>query len=994
MQCKVKINKGKHKMNTKFMIKTVVVSVSLALTACGSGGGGGTSGSGLNTGSTETGGQFPGTGGTGSNGTGTGGENNPTTPTTTPTIPMPSENPAANDSNEAAPAPDPVTNTFDNNNFNQPNDQANRLNLKTAYDQNLSGAGVKVGVIDGAMNTHHPALSNIRVVDHGSFTTDSNPGTAHATGVGLVIAGQDVNGNVYGIAKDVELHAADVSHRDGAISLNAAVRAMYEMYNNGVRIINNSYGFDSLETYKDYAREYLAAADSQQRAATQIGQIKNLIDHGALLIFSAGNSGKNQPSGEVLFPLVEPELQKGLISIVGTTPNGSIDPQSNKCGDTKNWCIAAPFRVYTSNLEATDEATLNRYASSMNSGTSFSAPQVTAAAALVQQKYPWMSNDNLRTTLLTTATDLGAKGVDSVYGWGLLNIGKAVNGPAQFAFGNFTADIDSGSYSFTNNLAGSGGLIKTGNGELILTGTNTYTGMTNINGGTLSLTGSSVSSANIGLHGKYRVSGSTGSVTNMGTFVSEDAVINGDYTQTFTGTLETKIGSVTRVSGTAMLGGTLSLTGFKSGYTADNTTVDILTADKRIGEFQNTTVTPGLLLSSSTQYTPTAVQLNFTRNSARAAAARLDSADSAVHVGAANIDAAFDRLEAAPSSGNDRRSSLQSVQLGAAQLQSITDPAVLSRSAYSLAGTVYSNATTVNSLEQGRLGRDLLDTLDTDQAGAQAVVKYHHHGGSWQPEGSEGKQSTNTGLVGVVENFGDITLSGAYAFHHTDWTEKQNSSSRDTAKISSNGIIVGAKYQPDSWRGVFVEGNLGYSRYKNDVSRTVWLNEQAYRTGAQVNGNAWQIAAATGKAWHWSGFTLLPSVGVRYEYLSQNGFTEPSASGYGLRADAINKGLFVGTADLAARYLFNLGSVPADMYANIGYEHDFRNRSLTVSGSLNGVGSPAESGSWVMPRNRWSVGAGGSVRLSPAVILGIGYRYQGNGHYRNNEASAHLKVAF
>lgn len=56
-------------------------------------------------------------------------------------------------------------------------------------------------------------------------------------------------------------------------------------------------------------------------------------------------------------------------------------------------------------------------------GTSFSAPIVTGTAALLQ-RYPWMSNDNLRTTLLTTAQDIGAVGVDSKFDWGLLDAGK------------------------------------------------------------------------------------------------------------------------------------------------------------------------------------------------------------------------------------------------------------------------------------------------------------------------------------------------------------------------------------------------------------------------------------------------------------------------------------------------------------------------------------------------------------------------------------------
>lgn len=115
-------------------------------------------------------------------------------------------------------------------------------------------------------------------------------------------------------------------------------------------------------------------------------------------------------------------------------------------------------------LSASYEATVHftRTRPIQVAGTSFSAPIVTGTAALLQ-RYPWMSNDNLRTTLLTTAQDIGAVGVDSKFGWGLLDAGKAMNGPASFPFGDFTADTKGTSdiaYSFRNDISGTGGLIK------------------------------------------------------------------------------------------------------------------------------------------------------------------------------------------------------------------------------------------------------------------------------------------------------------------------------------------------------------------------------------------------------------------------------------------------------------------------------------------------------------------------------------------------------
>ena len=88
-----------------------------------------------------------------------------------------------------------------------------------------------------------------------------------------------------------------------------------------------------------------------------------------------------------------------------------------------------------------------------------------------------MSRDLIKQSLLTTATDLGATGVDDIYGWGLLNLEKAINGPAAFdkrltfdengyrsndviidmeGYPSSASDIDS--YTFSNNISGNAGV--------------------------------------------------------------------------------------------------------------------------------------------------------------------------------------------------------------------------------------------------------------------------------------------------------------------------------------------------------------------------------------------------------------------------------------------------------------------------------------------------------------------------------------------------------
>ena len=59
------------------------------------------------------------------------------------------------------------------------------------------------------------------------------------------------------------------------------------------------------------------------------------------------------------------------------------------------------------------------------SGTSFAAPAVAAAAAIVKARYPSWTNVQVRQRLQNTATDLGSFGRDSQYGYGLLNLAAA-----------------------------------------------------------------------------------------------------------------------------------------------------------------------------------------------------------------------------------------------------------------------------------------------------------------------------------------------------------------------------------------------------------------------------------------------------------------------------------------------------------------------------------------------------------------------------------------
>jgi subtilisin family serine protease len=60
------------------------------------------------------------------------------------------------------------------------------------------------------------------------------------------------------------------------------------------------------------------------------------------------------------------------------------------------------------------------------SGTSFASPHVTGCIVLMKSVNPSLTNDQIRTILRSTATDLGELGHDVHYGYGLLNLSEAV----------------------------------------------------------------------------------------------------------------------------------------------------------------------------------------------------------------------------------------------------------------------------------------------------------------------------------------------------------------------------------------------------------------------------------------------------------------------------------------------------------------------------------------------------------------------------------------
>ena len=173
--------------------------------------------------------------------------------------------------------------------------------------------------------------------------------------------------------------------------------------------------------------------------ATSKGMIIPITDDDAynanmLFIFAAGNNGQECPGGisecNLLAAAIDSMRQDDDVSNAGervlfvgalsdlsavsqiTRIPKSLASYSHPAGDMMNDYIVAHDDI-------------NYYQDA--SGTSFAAPRVAGAAALIKHKFPSLNGPRLKQVLLQSADDLGDPGPDRVFGAGQLNIVNALS---------------------------------------------------------------------------------------------------------------------------------------------------------------------------------------------------------------------------------------------------------------------------------------------------------------------------------------------------------------------------------------------------------------------------------------------------------------------------------------------------------------------------------------------------------------------------------------
>jgi hypothetical protein len=179
-----------------------------------------------------------------------------------------------------------------------------------------------------------------------------------------------------------------------------------------------------------------------------------------VIVISAGNDSAANPSDLAL--IATDAVARGQVIVAGAYDTSrTIADFSNRAGSTAS--------VYLTALGKDVRAFDQNGTAMIYAGTSFSAPYVSGAAALLAQAFPNLTGAQIVQLLFDSADDLGAAGTDPIYGRGGLNIGKAFAPRGGLSLAGSTVPVDLSATSMTLSPA-MGDAAQKGMGAIVLDG--------------------------------------------------------------------------------------------------------------------------------------------------------------------------------------------------------------------------------------------------------------------------------------------------------------------------------------------------------------------------------------------------------------------------------------------------------------------------------------------------------------------------------------------
>ncbi len=330
-----------------------------------------------------------------------------------------------------APAPTPAPSNNDTSEY-RTTIGAVSMNALAAYDSGATGRGVAIGIIDSGLDQQTGEFAGRISAASRDVAGNADYGdvSGHGTAVTFVAAGARNGLGAQGVAFDASIivlradrpgsctptTTSDDSTDSCSFPSSAIATGVDAARTGGARVINMSLG---------------GAAMSPDLVAA----IGRATQAGLIIVIAAGNDGTAEPD-PFTFVAGDPAARNQVIIAGSVDSADQISSFSDRAGSGAAHFLAAVGERVRAPCEGTKIC--------LWSGTSFAAPQVSGAVALLAQAFPNLSGAQIVDILYRSARDAGAAGVDPVYGQGIIDLTRAFQPIGSTALAGTTAAVSLG----------------------------------------------------------------------------------------------------------------------------------------------------------------------------------------------------------------------------------------------------------------------------------------------------------------------------------------------------------------------------------------------------------------------------------------------------------------------------------------------------------------------------------------------------------------------
>lgn len=274
----------------------------------------------------------------------------------------------------------------------------------------VTGKGIGVAILDTGIFPHedfgHRITAFADMVKGEQTPYDDN---GHGTHISAIIGGSGAasDGKYSGVAPECNLIVVKVLDRKGngyASDVLAGLRWIRERRESlGIRIVNISVGSVSKK--------------GMGENSALVKGVNAAWDDGLVVVVAAGNNGPGNRT------ITTPGISRKVITVGCSDDYKEVNVMGNKMVDYSGRgptyaCICKPELVAPGSGIVSCSNIPGKYA--LKSGTSMSTPLVSGAIALLLEKYPDMSNRDVKLLLRERCVDLGMP--RNQQGWGMLDV--------------------------------------------------------------------------------------------------------------------------------------------------------------------------------------------------------------------------------------------------------------------------------------------------------------------------------------------------------------------------------------------------------------------------------------------------------------------------------------------------------------------------------------------------------------------------------------------